>query len=73
MRDERGSIEFEANLANLLMHLRYLWRDGKIDVVDHFLFTRRARRARTIDDLRQIVKELAEKEKASTRENCLAR
>ena len=59
MRDERGSIEFEADLANLLIHLRYLWRDGKIELVDCFLFTRRVRRSRTREELKAIAGDLA--------------
>ena len=69
MEDERESLHFEANLANVKLLLRFLWRDRVIDVVTYWDFSRRVRKARATEDLREIARELVEISKARKREN----
>ena len=69
MEDERESLNFEANLANVKLFLRFLWEDRVIDVVTYWDFIRRVRDARTTEDLRVIARELVEISKARKREN----
>ena len=69
MRDERGTLEFEANVANVKLFLHFLWRDRVIDVVTYWDFIRRVRKARATEDLRAIARELVEISKARKGEN----
>ena len=59
MEDERGTVEFEANRANLEMALRMLRRKRLIDGRTRLNFARRARDARTVKELRELGRDLA--------------
>jgi len=60
MEDEREALNFEANLANVKLFTRFLWEDGVIDECAYLDFFRKARNARTTEDLRAIARELVE-------------
>ena len=59
MKDERGSRNFEANLSILEMELRGARERGALDETDHANLLRRAREAKTMEELRQIGRDLA--------------
>lgn len=59
MKDERGSFNFEIEKANIELALRFAWREGRLANTDYVVLLRRAREARTLEELREIVGDLA--------------
>jgi hypothetical protein len=59
MEDERESVDFKVNLANIELALRILRDEKTIDETTYFDFMIEARRATTIDQLRKLGHRLA--------------